>query len=102
MPMRYAGYSTCFRKEAGSSGKDNRGVFRVHQFDKIEQFCITVPEKSWEELDRMVSCSGEFFDSLGIPYRAVEIVSGALNDAAAKKIDLEVRESFCPEYESVI
>ncbi len=89
LPIRYAGYSTCFRKEAGSSGKDNRGIFRVHQFDKIEQFCITTPEKSWEELDMMVKNSGEFFETLGIPYQEVLIVSGALNNSAAKKIDLE-------------
>jgi len=88
-PIRYAGYSTCFRKEAGAAGKDNRGIFRVHQFDKVEQFCLTKPEDSWQELERMVKTSEEFYQSLGIPYRLVAIVSGALNDAASKKIDLE-------------
>lgn len=88
-PIRYAGMSTCFRKEAGAHGKDVRGIFRVHQFDKVEQFCITKPEDSWQELERMVQTSEEFYQSLNIPYRLITIVSGALNDAAAKKIDLE-------------
>jgi len=88
-PIRYCGYSTCFRKEAGAHGKDTRGIFRVHQFDKVEQFSITKPEDSWAEHERMVKTSEEFYQSLGIPYRLVAIVSGALNDAASKKIDLE-------------
>lgn len=88
-PIRYCGYSTCFRKEAGSAGKDLRGIFRVHQFEKIEQFCITAPEKSWEMHEEMLQISKDFLESLGIPYRVVAIVSGALNDAAAKKYDIE-------------
>jgi seryl-tRNA synthetase len=91
LPLRYAGISTCFRKEAGSSGKDIRGIFRVHQFDKIEQFCITPDdyEVSSAEQRRMLDTAKEFYDSLGIGYRVVVIVSGALNDAAVKKYDLE-------------
>jgi seryl-tRNA synthetase len=91
LPLRYAGISTCFRKEAGSSGKDIRGIFRVHQFDKIEQFCITADdyEVSSAEQRRMLDTAKEFYDSLGIGYRVVVIVSGALNDAAVKKYDLE-------------
>ncbi|KAJ4306521.1 Cytosolic seryl-tRNA synthetase [Collariella sp. IMI 366227] len=89
LPLKYAGYSTCFRKEAGAHGKDVWGIFRVHEFTKVEQFCITDPEKSWEMFDSMINTSEEFFKSLGIPYRVVAIVSGALNNAAAKKLDLE-------------
>lgn len=88
-PIRFAGQSTCFRKEAGAYGKETWGLFRLHQFDKIEQFAITNPEESWEELEQMISTSEEFYKSLGLSYRVVSIVSGALNDAAAKKYDLE-------------
>lgn len=91
LPLRYAGISTCFRKEAGSSGKDIRGIFRVHQFDKIEQFVLTADdfELSQAEQKRMLKASTDFYESLGIGYRVVCIVSGALNDAAVKKYDLE-------------
>ncbi|KAF8053978.1 hypothetical protein N665_1358s0013 [Sinapis alba] len=91
LPIRYAGYSTCFRTEAGSHGRDQLGIFRVHQFEKIEQFCITSPNEndSWEMLEEMMKNSEEFYQALRLPYRVVEIVSGALNDAAAKKYDLE-------------
>eukprot|EP01087_Luapelamoeba_hula_P005139 TRINITY_DN15221_c0_g1_i1.p1 TRINITY_DN15221_c0_g1~~TRINITY_DN15221_c0_g1_i1.p1 ORF type:complete len:499 (+),score=144.25 TRINITY_DN15221_c0_g1_i1:56-1552(+) len=89
LPLRYAGVSSCFRKEAGAYGKDTWGIFRVHQFEKVEQFVLTEPEKSWEEHENMLLASEEFFQSLGIPYRVVVIVSGELNNAAAKKYDLE-------------
>lgn len=91
LPKRYAGISTCFRKEAGSSGKDIRGIFRVHQFDKIEQFCITSDDlsESQAEQKRMLAIAEEFYQSLEFPYRVVCIVSGELNDAAIKKYDLE-------------
>ncbi|KAL6873596.1 hypothetical protein ACP4OV_013678 [Aristida adscensionis] len=91
LPVRYAGYSTCFRREAGSHGRDTAGIFRVHQFEKIEQFCITSPNgnDSWEMLEEMIKNSEDFYKELGLPYRVVSIVSGALNDAAAKKYDLE-------------
>lgn len=91
LPLRYAGISTCFRKEAGSSGKDIRGIFRVHQFEKIEQFCLTNDdfEASQAEQKRMLESATDFYKSLGIGYRVVCIVSGELNDAAVKKYDLE-------------
>ena len=89
LPVRFGGYSTCFRKEAGAHGKDTWGIFRVHQFEKIEQFCITSPDKSWEEFEKMISVAEEFYKALKLPYRVVNIVSGELNDAAAKKYDLE-------------
>ena len=87
LPIKYAGYSTCFRKEAGSHGRDQLGIFRVHQFEKIEQFAVTSPEgrESWEMQEVMIQNSKDFYESLGIPYRVVNIVSGELNDAAAKK-----------------
>ena len=87
LPFRYAGFSTCFRKEAGSHGRDTLGIFRVHQFEKIEQFCVTSPEDdaSWNMFEEMIGHSEAFYQSLGIPYRIVNIVSGALNDAASKK-----------------
>eukprot|EP00118_Oscarella_pearsei_P025434 m.308174 g.308174 ORF g.308174 m.308174 type:complete len:487 (+) comp43501_c0_seq1:50-1510(+) len=95
LPLKYAGLSTCFRQEVGSHGRDTRGIFRVHQFEKIEQFCLTSPHdrKSWETMDEMIGNAEGFFQSLGIPYRIVNIVSGALNDAASKKLDLE---AWCP------
>ncbi|EDO47000.1 predicted protein [Nematostella vectensis] len=91
LPKKYAGFSTCFRQEAGAHGRDTRGIFRVHQFEKIEQFVICSPHDniSWEIFDEMIGNAEEFHKSLGIPYRIVSIVSGALNNAAAKKLDLE-------------
>ena len=91
LPIRYAGFSSCFRQEVGSHGRDTRGIFRVHQFEKIEQFCITEPgnNKSWEMLEEMIGNAEEFNKLLGLPYRVITIVSGALNNAAAKKYDLE-------------
>ncbi|CAH2353355.1 serine--tRNA ligase, cytoplasmic [[Candida] railenensis] len=102
LPVRYAGYSSCFRREAGSHGKDAWGIFRVHAFEKIEQFCLTEPEKSWEEFDRMIGLSEEFYQSLGLPYRVVGIVSGELNNAAAKKYDLEAWFPFQKEYKELV
>jgi len=91
LPLRYAGISTCFRKEAGAFGKDIRGIFRVHQFEKIEQFCLVEDdlEVSQAEHQRMLDAAKEFYDSLGVSYRVVCLVSSELNDAAIKKYDLE-------------
>ncbi|KAJ2782702.1 Cytosolic seryl-tRNA synthetase [Coemansia javaensis] len=102
LPIKYAGYSTCFRKEAGAHGRDSKGIFRVHQFEKIEQFVLTEPEKSWEMFDEMIATSEEFFQSLGISYRVVSIVSSALNDAAAKKYDLEAWFPERGEYKELV
>ncbi|KAI8329057.1 seryl-tRNA synthetase [Chlamydoabsidia padenii] len=102
LPLKYAGYSTCFRKEAGAHGKDTWGIFRVHQFEKIEQFVLTDPEKSWEMFDDMIGASEEFFKSLGLSYRVVSIVSGALNNAAAKKYDLEAWFPYQGEYKELV
>lgn len=102
LPVRYAGYSTCFRKEAGAHGRDTWGIFRVHQFEKVEQFCLTDPEKSWEMLEEMLGSSEEFYQSLGLSYRVVVIVSGALNNAAAKKYDLEAWFPFQGAYKELV
>lgn len=91
LPIKYAGISTCFRQEVGSHGRDTRGIFRVHQFEKIEQFVLTSPHdnKSWEMFTEMITNAEEYAQKLGLPYRIVNIVSGALNNAASKKLDLE-------------
>jgi len=102
LPIKYAGYSTNFRKEAGSHGKDAWGLFRVHQFEKIEQFVFCKPEDSWTELDSMLSTAEEFYQSLKLPYHVVAIVSGALNNAAAKKYDLEAWFPFQAEYKELV
>eukprot|EP01083_Nonionella_stella_P203101 741369_1 len=115
LPIKYAGISTCFRKEAGSHGKDAWGIFRVHQFDKIEQFIYCEPHnnQSCNYHEEMTATAEEFYKSLGIPYRIVSIVSGHLNNAAAKKYDLEgwfptleryrelVSASNCTDYQSI-
>lgn len=102
LPIKYAGYSTCFRKEAGSHGKDAWGIFRVHQFEKIEQFVFCKPEDSWQHFDSMIETSEEFYKSLELPYRVVAIVSGALNNAASKKYDLEAWFPYQGEYKELV
>lgn len=102
LPVRYAGYSQCFRREAGAHGKDAWGIFRVHCFEKIEQFCLAEPDKSWEEFNRMIGISEKFYQSLGLPYRVVGIVSGELNNAAAKKYDLEAWFPYQKEYKELV
>ncbi|KAF7635665.1 AA_TRNA_LIGASE_II domain-containing protein [Meloidogyne graminicola] len=91
LPLKYAGISTCFRQEVGSHGRDTRGIFRVHQFEKVEQFVICSPfdDESWEHFDEMIGNAEFYYQLLGIPYRIVNIVSGELNNAASKKLDLE-------------
>jgi seryl-tRNA synthetase len=91
LPVKYAGVSTCFRQEVGSHGRDTRGIFRVHQFEKIEQFVICSPleNESWKHFDEMIANAEEYCQALGLPYHVVAIVSGELNNAAAKKLDLE-------------
>jgi seryl-tRNA synthetase len=89
LPLRYAGYSTCFRREAGTYGKDTRGIFRVHQFDKLEMFSFVLPEDSREEHRRFLAWEEEFYRSLEIPYRVVDTCVGDLGASAARKFDLE-------------
>ncbi|KAI9203127.1 uncharacterized protein BJ171DRAFT_510944 [Polychytrium aggregatum] len=102
LPKKYAGVSTCFRKEAGAHGRDTWGIFRVHQFEKVEQFVLTDPEKSWEMHEEMCTAAEEFYKSLGLPYRTVSIVSGALNNAAAKKYDVEAWFPFQADYKELV
>jgi seryl-tRNA synthetase len=89
LPLRYAGYSTCFRREAGAAGKDTRGMFRVHQFDKVEMFVFCLPESSPEEHDRLLAVEEELVAELGLPYRVVNIAAGDLGASASKKYDIE-------------
>lgn len=89
LPIKYCALSTCFRKEAGSHGKDTLGIFRVHQFEKIEQFVYTTPEQSKEAHKQLLEVTEELYQKLGLTYRIVAIVSSALNDNAAIKYDLE-------------
>ena len=89
LPLRYAGFSTCFRREAGAAGKDTRGIFRVHQFDKVEMFTFVRPEDSQEEHERLLAIEEQILQALEIPYRVVNIAVGDLGNSAAKKYDLE-------------
>jgi seryl-tRNA synthetase len=89
LPLRYAGFSTCFRREAGAAGKDTRGIFRVHQFDKVEMFSFVAPEDSQAEHERLLGIEEELLQALVIPYRVVNIAVDELGNSAAKKYDLE-------------
>src|SRR5207248_98802 len=89
LPLRYAGFSTCFRREAGAAGRDTRGIFRVHQFDKVEMFCFVAPEDSGEEHERLLAIEESILSELDIPYRVVAIAVGDLGASAVKKFDCE-------------
>ncbi|NVM54475.1 MAG: serine--tRNA ligase [Candidatus Helarchaeota archaeon] len=89
LPLKYTAYSACFRREAGSHGKDTKGIFRIHQFDKVEHYVFCNPEDSWKFHEEMIEISEDIFQQLEIPYRIVNIASGEMNDNAAKKYDLE-------------
>jgi seryl-tRNA synthetase len=89
LPLRYAGFSTCFRREAGTYGKDTRGMFRVHQFDKVEMFSYSHPDRTWEEHEYLVAQEEAIIQGLEIPYRMVNVCTGDLGDPAAKKLDIE-------------
>ena len=113
LPLKYAAISPCFRKEAGAHGRDTKGIFRVHQFEKVEQFIFSRPEDSWKLHEELLANLEEFFQSLKIPYRIVNVCTGDLGTVAAKKYDLEAwlpgqgkyREmascSNCTSYQSV-
>ena len=89
LPIRYAGISTCFRKEAGAHGKDQKGIFRVHQFDKVEQFVFSRPEESWNEHERMIQIAEEFYQKLEIPHKVMLLSSGDMGKISAKTYDIE-------------
>jgi seryl-tRNA synthetase len=89
LPLRYTAFSANFRREAGAAGRDTRGMFRVHQFNKVEMFAYTLPEESWDEFERLVGIEESLVQELGIPYRVLNIAAGELSAAAAKRIDIE-------------
>jgi seryl-tRNA synthetase len=89
LPLRYAAFSTCFRREAGAAGRDTRGMFRVHQFNKVEMFVYQRPEESWDEHERLLAIEESLMQELELPYRVVNVAAGELGDPAAKKYDIE-------------
>ncbi len=89
LPIRYAGFSTCFRREAGTYGKDTRGIFRVHQFDKVEMFSFCHPDRSWDEHELLLATEESIVQALELPYRVVNVAAGDLGASAAKKYDIE-------------
>jgi seryl-tRNA synthetase len=89
LPLRYAGFSPCFRREAGSYGKDTKGIIRVHQFDKVEMFSFTTTENAVAEHQRLLAWERQFLDALEIPYRVIDVASGDLGSSAARKYDCE-------------
>jgi seryl-tRNA synthetase len=102
LPLRYAGVSTCFRKEAGAHGRDQKGIFRVHQFEKVEQFVFTRPEDSWQEHERMLAIAEEFYQKMEIPYRIMLLSSGDLGKVSAKTYDLEAWMAGQKNYREIV
>ncbi len=89
LPLRYTAFSANFRREAGAAGRDTRGMFRVHQFNKVEMFSYVLPETSWDELERLLAVEERLAQELGLPYRVLNIAAGELSAAAAKRYDIE-------------
>jgi seryl-tRNA synthetase len=102
LPIRYAGVSPCFRKEAGAHGRDQKGIFRVHQFEKVEQFIFSRPEESWKEHEKMLAIAEEFYQKLEIPYRIMVLSSGDLGKISAKTYDLEAWMSGQNDYREIV
>ena len=102
LPARYSAISPCFRKEAGAHGKDQKGIFRVHQFEKIEQFVFSKPEDSWNEHENMIAITEEFFQKLEIPHKVVLLSSGDMGKISAKTYDLEVWMAGQNAYREVV
>jgi seryl-tRNA synthetase len=102
LPLKYAGVSTCFRKEAGAHGRDQKGIFRVHQFEKVEQFVFTRPEDSWKEHEKMLAIAEEFYQKIGIPYRIMLLSSGDLGKVSAKTYDLEAWMAGQKSYREIV
>jgi seryl-tRNA synthetase len=101
LPLRYTGFSSCFRREAGAAGKDTRGMFRVHQFNKVEMFVFVEPETSWDEHERMLDLEERFLQALGLPFRVMNVAAGDLGASAAKKYDIEAWFPFQERYREV-
>jgi seryl-tRNA synthetase len=102
LPLRYAGVSPCFRKEAGAHGRDQKGIFRVHQFEKVEQFVFSKPEESWNEHERMLAIVEEFYQKIGLPYRVMLLSSGDMGKVSAKTYDLEAWMAGQSNYREII
>ena len=102
LPIRYAGISPCYRKEAGAHGRDQKGIFRVHQFDKIEQFVFARPEDSWKEHEKMISNTEEFYQNLEIPYRIMLLSTGDTGKVSAKTYDIEAWMAGQNSYREIV
>ncbi len=102
LPLRYCGFSSCFRTEAGSHGRDTKGIFRVHQFDKVEMFLFTKPGESWEEHEMLCATAEEIYKDLNIPYRVVNVCTGEMGVVAAKKYDIEAWLPGQDKYREVV
>jgi seryl-tRNA synthetase len=102
LPLRYAGVSPCFRKEAGAHGRDQKGIFRVHQFEKVEQYVFARPEDSWKEHEKMLAVVEEFYQKLEMPYRIMLLSSGDLGKISAKTYDLEAWMSGQNAYREIV
>lgn len=102
LPKKYAGFSTNFRREAGKHGKQTRGIWRIHQFEKVEQYIFCEPEDSWDFFEELIENSEEVMKELGLPYRVVNVCTGDMNDNAAKKYDIEVWRPPLGEYGEVV
>jgi seryl-tRNA synthetase len=102
LPLRYAGVSSCFRREAGAHGRDQKGIFRVHQFEKVEQFVFSRPEESWKEQERMLSIVEEFYQKMELPYRIMLLSSGDMGKVSAKTYDLEVWMAGQNNYREIV
>lgn len=102
LPLRYAGVSPCFRKEAGAHGRDQKGIFRVHQFEKVEQLVFSKPDDSWKEHEKMLSVAEEFYQKLDLPYRIVVLSSGDLGKISAKTYDLEAWMAGQNDYREIV
>ena len=102
LPLKFAGVSACFRREAGAHGKDTRGIFRTHQFNKVEQFIFCLPEHSWEMHEELLRNAEELVQKLGLPYRVVNVCTGDIGSFAAKKYDIEVWMPAQNRYREII
>ncbi|MGB6462826.1 MAG: serine--tRNA ligase, partial [Nitrosotalea sp.] len=102
LPLRYAGVSPCFRKEAGAHGRDQKGIFRVHQFEKVEQFVFSRPEESWNEHEKMLAIVEEFYQKIELPYRVMLLSSGDMGKVSAKTYDLEAWMAGQSNYREII
>lgn len=102
LPLKYAGISSCFRREAGSHGKDTKGIFRVHQFEKVEQFIFSDPDESWDFHEELLDVAESVMQELGLHYRVVDVCTGDMNDNAARKYDIEAWYPAQGEYRELV